>query len=111
MKAVNYIQHLENENELLTDDTCRLNNSIDRYERLNINFDSDSDTESISSVDTESISSVDTYSISSVDVAKNLEVVVDVKQNDNLLLAINSVLNTSIILLTIYSVFSLLKKH
>ena len=53
----------------------------------------------------------DTESISSVDVAKNLEVVVDVKQNDNLLLAINSVLNTSIILITIYSVFSLLKKH
>ena len=72
MKAVNYIRHLENENT-----------------------DSDSDTESISSVD----------------VAKNLEVVVDVKQNDNLLLAINSVLNTSIILITIYSVFSLLKKH
>ena len=88
MKAVNYIQHLENEN---TDDICRLNNSIDS--------DSDSDSDS------------DTESISSVDVAKNLEVVVDVKQNDNLLLAINSVLNTSIILITIYSVFSLLKKH
>jgi hypothetical protein len=44
-------------------------------------------------------------------VEKNIDVFVDVKQNDDLLLAINSVLNTSIILLTVYSVFSLLRKY
>lgn len=109
MKQVTYIQHLENENELLSDDVCRLNNSIERYEsRINsiyerlskINLDSDSDSDS----DTDSVSD------SSVDVEKIVDVVVYVKQNDNLLLAINSVLNTSIILLTVHLVFLFLRE-
>jgi hypothetical protein len=119
MKAVSYIQHLENENELLTDEISRLNNNIEILKKINLDLndsDSDSDSVSDSSSDSDSVSVnySDLESISSMDkvvVDKIIDVVVDVKQNDNLLLAINSVLNTSIILLTVYSVFSLLRKY
>ena len=118
MKQVTYIQHLENENELLSDDVCRLNNSIERYEsrinsiyerlsKINLDSDSDSDSDTDSDSDSDSVSDSD----SSVYVEKIVDVVVNVKQNDNLLLAINSVLNTSIILLTVYLVFSLLREY